>query len=188
MNRASNFSNFRLVNTCAMKWIYFFVSVSVGIDASGQSTAQLDEKNGFQQFTINQELSAVKDSLEFLKVFGNEHAKLFKVKDPVTVNSISGLTELVFYKDKLVEITIFFEKATIVNYEEMKQSLVQQFGAPEDQSKSKNKPAHLSKKDRVYSWKGKTLGLQLNYDVSHKMIEMIYWGLDETTEKIKEEF
>jgi hypothetical protein len=171
-----------------MKWIYFFTSVLIGIEGLTQSIVQLDEKNGFQQFTINKELSAVQDSLEFLKVFGNEHAKLFKVKDPVTVNGISGVTELVFYKDKLVEISIFFKKATVVNYDSMKRTLVQQFGDPEDQSKSKKKPAHLSKKDRVYTWKGKKLGLQLNYDVSHKMIEMLYWGLDEATEKIKEEF
>lgn len=171
-----------------MKWFYFFGFVLVGMNVSGQSTAQLDEKNGFQQFTINKGLSDVKDSLEFLKIFGNEHAKLFRVKNPVAVNGISGVPELVFYKDKLVEITIFFEKATSENYESMKRSLTQEFGPPEDQSKSKNKPAHLSKKDRVITWKGKSIGLQLNYDVSHKMIEMVYWGLDETTEKIKGEF
>src|SRR5258706_16442652 len=135
-----------------MKWIYFFVSVLVGIDVLGQSNTHLDEKNGFRQFTINKELSAVKDSLEFLKVFGNEQAKLFKVKDPVTVNGLGGVIELVFYKDKLVEITIFFEKTTVENCEEMKRALIQQFGDPEDQSKSKNKPAHLSKKDLVFSW------------------------------------
>ena len=171
-----------------MKWIYFFVCTLIGINVSGQSIAQLDEKNGFQQFTINKELSAVKDSLEFLKVFGDEQAKLFKVKEPVTINGISGATELVFYKDKLVEVSVFFEKATVESYEGMKRSLTEQFGTPEDQSKSKNKPAHLSKNDRVLTWKGKAVGLQLNYDVSHKTIEMIYWGLDETTEKIKGEF
>jgi hypothetical protein len=171
-----------------MKCIYFFAIVLVVINVSAQSTAQLDEKNGFQQFTINKELSAVKDSLEFLKIFGNENAKLFKVKAPVTINGLSGSPELVFYKDKLVEITIFFEKTTKENYDGMKRSLTEQFGPAEDQTKSKNKPAHLSKNDRVLTWKGKAIGLQLNYDVSQKMIEMIYWGLDEATEKIMREF
>ncbi len=171
-----------------MKWIYFFVCALIEINVSAQSILQLDEKHGFEQFTISKELSAVQDSLEFLKVFGNESAKLFRVKKAVTVNGISGMPELVFYKDKLVEVSIFFEKASEENFEGMKRSLTQQFGDPEDQSKSKNKPAHLSKKDRVFTWKGKAVGLQLNYDVSHKIIEMIYWGLDETTEKIKGEF
>src|SRR5882724_6529078 len=167
-----------------MKWVYFIASALVGVNVLGQSTVQLDEKNGFRAFTINKDLSVLKDNLEFIRTVDNDSAKLFQVKDPVVVNGLNGVTELVFYKDKLVEITVFFEKTSLENYMNLQKSLTQLYGTPVDDTNSKNKPTHLSKADRVYTWKGKTTGLQLNYEVNHKVIEMIYWGLNEVSEKI----
>ncbi|HTH57510.1 MAG TPA: hypothetical protein VL728_15775 [Cyclobacteriaceae bacterium] len=171
-----------------MKHIYFFFSVLVGFSSMAQNAELLDEKGGFRSFTLHKELSAVQEKMEFLKVFDHKHAKLFKVEEPVVVDGFSGIVELVFYKYKIAEITIFFEKTSMEDYEEMKRSLTRQFGPFEDHSKSESKPDHLAEDDYTITWKGKKVGLQLIYDVSHKVTEMIYWGLEETSIKIKAEF
>jgi hypothetical protein len=172
-----------------MKLIYLIVTVIalVGRSVFGQITTPLDKANGFRAFTIDKELSQVKESLEFMKVIDHDEVKLYKVKDPTSFNGKNGIAELVFYKDKLAEITIFFRKTSIKDYYTMRDSLTKHFGAPVDDSNSKTKATHLSKNDKVYTWKGTKVGLQLNYEVNNKMIEMIYWGLNEVTEKIKEE-
>ncbi len=171
-----------------MKVILLMASVLVGLKTIAQTTAELDKKNGFREFTIGTEISSIETQIQFIKKLESAETKLFKVKEAAIVNGMSGEVELVFYKDRLVEITVFFKQKTLDDYNSLKESLTELYGAPNDASKSKTKPAYLSAYDKILIWKGAVIGLQYNYDVSHKVIEVIYWGLNEKTDKAKEEF
>jgi hypothetical protein len=171
-----------------MKCVCLVVSVLVGISALGQSVAELDKRNGFKEYTIGSNLSSIGESLQFIKRLEGKETKLFKAKESAIIDGMVGEVELAFYKERLVEITIFFQQKSLEEYDHLKTSLTQLYGNPVDESGSKNKPAYLSEYDRILMWKGSVIGLQYNYDVSHKVIEIVYWGLNETTEKAKEDF
>jgi len=173
-----------------MKWTYFIAGILIGFNAIGQSTADLDKKNGFREYTIGADLSSFTDKILLIKRMERDDAKLYKVKAPIIIEDMpgEGEVELASYKDRLVEITIFFQQKTIDDYDNFKQSLTRLYGTPIDESTHKNKPAYLTEYDKILMWKGSVIGLQYNYDVSHKVIEIVYWGLNEVTEKSKEEF
>jgi len=175
-------------NLITMKVILLMAGVFVGLTTIAQTTAELDKKNGFREFTIGTEISSIETEIQFIKKLESAETRLFKVKEAAIINGMSGEVELVFYKDRLVEITVFFKQKTLDDYNSLKESLTQLYGAPNDASKSKTKPAYLSAYDKILIWKGAVIGLQYNYDVSHKVIEVIYWGLNEKTDKAKEEF
>jgi hypothetical protein len=164
------------------------VGFSLAFKSYCQSVAELDKKNGFREFTIGSPLSSVQKELQFNKVLNKTESKLFQVKENVVVNDLVGQTELIFYQDRLVEITIFFNQTTMVDFNQFKESFEKQYGAGIDESNSKNKPDHLTDFDKIIVWKGSMIGLQLNYDVSHKVTELIYWGLSEVTDNAIEEF
>jgi hypothetical protein len=162
--------------------------LAVAHKSSGQTISELDKKNGYKEFSIGSELSAVQKELHFLKVLKKAESKLYEVKENVVIEGLAGKTELVFYKDRLVEITVFFKQTTLDDFNQLRKSLEQLYGPGMDESDSKNKPSDLTAFDKIIMWKGAVIGLQLNYDVSDKVTEMIYWGLNEVTEKTKEEF
>jgi hypothetical protein len=99
-----------------------------------------------------------------------------------------GEIELAFYKDRLVEITIVFQRKNMNEFDSIKHSFEKLYGSPKDKSYSKKKPAYLTTYDKIFEWEGFVIGLQYNYDISHKVIEIIYWGLREKTQKSAEKF
>jgi hypothetical protein len=161
--------------------------ILVGSNGFGQSPVELDKENGFQEYTIGTKLASIEKKLKFLDE--GAQTKLFKAREKAIVNGMKGGDiELAFYKDRLVEITIVFQRKTINEYDSLKHSFEKLYGNPKDQSYSKRKPPYLSGYDKILMWEGFVIGLQYNYDVSHKVIEIIYWGLKEKTSKAKEKF
>jgi hypothetical protein len=174
-----------------MKWNYFIVGILISYNTFGQTATDLDKNNGFREYTIGTHLSSFTDKILLIsKKLEKDSARLYKVKEPVIIENMMGAgeVELAFYKDRLVEITLFFHQKTIDDYNNFKQSLSQLYGTPVDESNNKNKPTYLTEFDKILMWKGSVIGLQYNYDVSHKVIEIVYWGLNEVTEKSKGEF
>jgi len=170
-----------------MKYLYFVISVFIGLRGAGQSPVELDKNKGFNEYTIGAKLSSIENKLKLLDEAGL--TKLFKVKEKATLNGMTGgEIELAFYRDKLVEITIVFRRKTIDEYDSLKHSFEQFYGIPKDKSYSKKKPSYLNTYDKIVEWEGLVIGLQYNYDVSHKVIEIIYWGLKEKTPKSAEKF
>src|SRR4051812_10818964 len=94
-----------LINHNAMRATV--LSVLVGLTISYQSLCQsvveLDKQNGFREFTIGSPLSSIKKELQFNKVLNRTESKLFQVKENIIVNDLAGQTELIFYRDRLVE-------------------------------------------------------------------------------------
>ena len=162
--------------------------LTLAFNSYSQSLAELDKQNGFKEFTIGAPLSSIQKELQFNKVLNKTESKLFQVKENVMINDLAGQAELIFYKDRLVEITIFFNQTSMVDFNQLKESFEKQYGPGIDESNSKNKPDHLTDFDKIMMWKGSVIGLQLSFDKSHKVTELIYWGLNEVTDKAKEEF
>lgn len=161
---------------------------ALAFQAFGQDIRELDKRNGFKEYKIGLILTEIDPrKLEFIKELDKADSKLFKVKDIVIVEGLAGQIELAFYKDRLVEITLFFEKTTLDDYNHLKGGVESLFGKGKDDSSSKTKPSYLTDYDKIFAWKGAVMGLQLNYDVSHKVTEMVYWGLKEVTERSNEE-
>lgn len=176
-------SKFRIV-----KIICLLIVVSIGQYALGQSPIELDKENGFGDYKIGTKLSSL-ESKKLKLLDENLQNQLFKTKEKATINGMKGgEVELVFYKNRLVEITIVFHRRTADEYDSLRQTLEQQYGPPKDKSYSKKKPAYLTTFDKIFEWEGLVMGLQYNYDVSHKVIELVYWGLKERTPKSKENF
>jgi hypothetical protein len=154
----------------------------------GQSPIELDKENGFGDYKIGTKLSSI--DVKKLKLLDeNPQNQLFKAKEKAIINGMKGgEVELVFYRGRLVEITVVFRRRTADEYDSLLQTLEQQYGHPKDKSYSKKKPTYLTTFDKILEWEGLVMGLQYNYDVSHKIIELIYWGLKERTPKAKENF
>jgi len=170
-----------------MKCRCLVIGVFIGFHVSAQSPVELDKENGFKEYTIGTKLSSLEKKLKPLDE--GVQTKLFKAKEKAIINGIKGgEIELAFYKDRLVEITIVFQRKTIDEYDSLKQSLERLYGTPKDKSYSKKKPSYLTTYDKILEWEGFVIGLQYNYDVSHRVIEIIYWGVKEKTQKSKERF
>ena len=170
-----------------MKYLCPVVAVFIGFNVFGQSPVELDKENGFKEYTIGTKLPTIEKKLKLLDE--GYQTKLFKPKEKAEINGMKGgEIELAFYKDRLVEITIVFHRKTINEYDSLKHSFEQLYGIPKDKSYSKKKPSYLTTYDEIFEWEGLVIGLQYNYDVSHKVIEIIYWGLKEKTQKSKEKF
>jgi hypothetical protein len=132
-------------------------------------------------------LPTIEKKLKFLDE--NGLTRLFKAKEKAEINGMKGgEIELAFFKDRLVEITVVFHRRSMKEYDSLRHSFEQLYGIPKDKSLSKNKPSYLTTYDEILMWEGLVVGLQYNYDVSHKVIELIYWGLKEKTQKSKERF
>jgi len=162
------------------------VGVFIGFNGRSQNMAEIDKENGFKEYTIGSKLESLEKKIKLIDE--NGQTKLYKAKEKAKINGMSGEIELAFYKDRLVEITIVFKRRSQEEYDSLKHSFERQFGHPKDQSLSKKKPAYLSAYDKIFTWEGFVIGLQFNYDVSHKSIEIVYWGLKEKTQKSREKF
>jgi len=170
-----------------MKRLSFVLYVFFGLNGFGQSPIELDKENGFKEYTIGTKLSSIENKLKLLDE--GFQTKLFKGKEKALINGMKGGDiELAFYRDRLVEITIVFHRKTIDEYDSLKHSFEKLYGIPKDKSYSKKKPSYLTTYDKIVEWEGLVIGLQYNYDVSHKVIEIIYWGLKEKTQKSREKF
>ena len=170
-----------------MKCFCFIIGVFTSFIAFGQSPVELDKENGFQEYKIGTKLSTIEKKLKLLDE--NGPTQLFKAKEKAKVNGMTGgEIELAFFRNRLVEITIIFRRKTMKDYDSLKHSFEQLYGIPKDKSYSKNKPSYLTTYDEIFMWEGFVIALQYNYDVSHRVIEIIYWGLKEKTAKSKEKF
>jgi hypothetical protein len=169
-----------------MKWLYLVAIVFTGFKLSGQSPIELDKEKGFKEYAIGTKLPTIKKKLKILDE--GYQTKLFKAKEKAEINGMKGgEIELAFYEDRLVEITVVFHRKTMKEYDSLKHSLEHLYGTPKDKSYSKKEPSYLTTNDEIFEWEGLVMGLQYNYDVSHKVIEIIYWGLREKTQKSIEE-
>ncbi|MEJ0055731.1 MAG: hypothetical protein WDN75_08820 [Bacteroidota bacterium] len=74
-----------------MKPIYLIIlGLSIQSFLFAQSTAELDQKGGFKEFKIGDDISVYKDKAKFTKTLENADTKMFLVKDRVSVKTYTG--------------------------------------------------------------------------------------------------
>jgi hypothetical protein len=168
-----------------MRLFFIFCMLLSLSDTVSQTTKELDQDDGSTDYKIGDEFLVLKkrEKLKFIKPLEGDETKLYKAKNNLVINGLTGNVELAFYKDRLVEIMIFFERTSVDDLTALKKILVSQYGNPVDQFQNKNRPEYLANFDVFYLWKGNVIGLQLNYDTSGQVAEIVYWGLKETTKE-----
>jgi hypothetical protein len=150
-----------------------------------QSVDELDEKGGFKEFKVGDDLSVHQDKIKFMKTLDNADTKLYLVKERVSVKSYTGEIELEFYKGKVQEVIVSFKNQSTGDFEDILKSLETLYG-PSD--KSKPKASEVERFEKLYTWSGKKITLRIGYDENYKLTEMVYTGHDHELEKLKSEF
>jgi hypothetical protein len=149
-----------------------------------QSIDELDNKGGFKEFKIGDSLSIHQDKVKFMKTLDNADTRLYLVKERVSVKSYTGEVELEFYKGKIQEVIVSFKTQSTSDFEDLHGSLETLYG-PSDKVKAKS--PEVSRFEKLYTWSGKKVNLQLGYDTNYKLTEMVYSGAHDL-EKLKSEF
>lgn len=155
-----------------MRWISLIILFFVCNKTTAQNIISLDKSPVINDFKIGAGLSSINEDMKFMKVFDDSEMKLFRVKRQVNVYEMKGEIELTFYRDILVEITVFFQRSKPSDFNHLRQSLTELHGIPME-IKSKFTDTYLF--DKIYSWSISSMGLRLCYNIKHKLTEIIFW-------------